>query len=29
MAPADVAKFVRSEAEKFDKVVRERNIKAE
>lgn len=29
MSPADVAKFVRSEAEKFDKVVRERNIKAE
>ena len=29
MTPADVAKFVRSEADKFDKVVRERNIKAE
>lgn len=29
MGPAEVAKFVRREAEKFDKVVRERNIKAE
>jgi tripartite-type tricarboxylate transporter receptor subunit TctC len=29
MLPEDVAKFVRSEADKFAKVVRERNIKAE
>lgn len=29
MLPADVSKFVRSEAEKFAKVIRERNIKAE
>lgn len=29
MTPNDVAKFIRSEAEKFEKVVRERNIKAD
>jgi tripartite-type tricarboxylate transporter receptor subunit TctC len=29
MTSADVAKFIRSEAEKFEKVIRERNIKAE
>jgi len=29
MASNDVAKFIRSEAEKFEKIIRERNIKAE